>query len=42
MIEIIAEGIEFDLQSNSRAEEAGLNFCYTDNTILISFDELSN
>jgi len=44
-IEIIgAEGIEFDPAIiNSRAEEAGLNFCYTsDNTILISFDELSN
>jgi len=44
-IEIIgAEGIEFDPeQINSRAEEAGINFCYTsDNTIIISFDELSN
>ena len=44
-IEIIgAEGIEFDpAEINSRAEEAGINFCYTsDNTIIISFDELSN
>jgi len=43
-IEIIgAEGIEFDpAQINFRTEEAGINFCYTsDNTIIISFDELS-
>ena len=43
-IEIIgAEGIEFDpAEINTRAEEAGINFCYTsDDTIIISFDELS-